>query len=143
MAIFLFSLFIFLTPEPSNPIAQWHTEFETAQAEALSEEKFILMVFSGSDWCKPCIRLKQEVFQTHDFQQYASEHLSLLNVDFPRRKKHQVADEVQQYRNSLAEKYNPTGLFPKVLLLDPDGKFRQEINYKGGGLTAFLDEIKD
>lgn len=135
---FLFGLLIFLSPTISSHSLSWHTEFEKAQEEALAENKPILMVFSGSDWCKPCIRLKQEVFETDGFQSYATEHLSLLQVDFPRRRKHQVADEIQAYRNSLAEKYNPQGIFPRVLILDASGKVKEELKYKGGGLSSFL-----
>lgn len=100
------------------------------------------MVFSGSDWCKPCIRLKQEVFETDDFKVYANQHLSLLQIDFPRKRKHQVDEKVRAYRNTLAEKYNPNGLFPRVLLLDSTGKVKKEIAYKGGGLVSFLADIE-
>lgn len=142
MATFLIGLLFLFSPFPQTHSSSWHTELEKAQAEALSREKPILMVFSGSDWCKPCIRLKQEVFETTDFQTYASEELSLLQVDFPRRRKNKLADEVQAYRNTLAEKYNPNGYFPRVLLLDADGKILEEISYKGGGLKNFIISLE-
>jgi len=141
MTSIFFSLLIFFTPLNPSVSISWHTEFERAQEEALSKDRPILMVFSGSDWCKPCIRLKQEVFETGGFKEYAGEHLSLLNIDFPRRRKHQVPDEVQTYRNTLAEQYNPQGVFPLVLILDSDGKVKKELSYKGGGLESFLREI--
>lgn len=141
MTSIFFSLILFFTPLNPSVSLSWHTEFEKAQEEALSKDRPILMVFSGSDWCKPCIRLKQEIFETDGFTAFAGEHLSLLKVDFPRRKKHQVSEEIQQYRNKLAEQYNPQGVFPLVLILDPAGKVTKELSYKGGGLESFLRDL--
>ena len=99
------------------------------------------MVFSGSDWCKPCIRLKQEVFESHEFKKYAEDRWSLLNVDFPRSRKNRLSQEIKAYRNGLAEKYNPKGYFPLVLILDKEGNIQQELSYKGGGPASFLSNL--
>jgi hypothetical protein len=32
----------------------WETDFEKAKEEAKSEHRYILLNFSGSDWCGPC-----------------------------------------------------------------------------------------
>lgn len=145
MTAILFHFFILslsLT-SPSSPVphAAWHTDFEAAQQEALQADKDILLVFSGSDWCKACIKLKHEVFETPDFASYAKDHWSLLNVDFPRSRKNKVSPEILTYRSSLAEKYNPQGLFPLVLILAADGGIKRQIVYKGGGLASFLNTL--
>ena len=38
--------------------------------QAKVEQKNILIVFSGSDWCAPCIRLKTNVLDQVDFQEF-------------------------------------------------------------------------
>ena len=79
--------------------------------------KFI--IFSGSDWCLPCIRLERQVFSTDVFQEFAQENLDLIQADFPQRKK---LEESQIVRNeSLAEQYNPSGEFPKLCLVVTPG----------------------
>jgi len=53
----------------------WQTDYEQAIAQAKKEQKKIMLYFSGSDWCKPCIIWKKEVFDTETFQQYAFQKL--------------------------------------------------------------------
>jgi thioredoxin-related protein len=104
----------------------WETDFEKAKAEAKSGNKFILLNFSGSDWCGPCLRLKKEIFDSDAFMQYADEHLVLVNADFPRMKKNLLSKEQQKQNDALAEKYNPDGAFPFTLLLNAEGKVIKE-----------------
>ena len=47
---------------PPAAEATWLTNFETAQARARSEKKLLLIEFTGSDWCPPCIMLGRQVF---------------------------------------------------------------------------------
>lgn len=100
----------------------WETNFPAAQARAQREHKYILLSFSGSDWCGPCIRMRQELFESEVFKNYASANLVLVNADFPRQKKNQLPKQQQQQNEGLADKYNPGGNFPYTVLLSPDGK---------------------
>ena len=40
----------------------WKTDFAAAKKEAAKEDKPIILVFQGSDWCAPCIMLDKEIF---------------------------------------------------------------------------------
>lgn len=101
---------------------QWEPSFENAKQQAKEKNELILLNFSGSDWCVPCISLRKEYLETDAFSDFTAENLILVNADFPRRKKNQV-DTAQTKRNeALAELYNPNGVFPLTLLLDADGK---------------------
>ena len=79
------------TEAPPAAEATWLTNFETAQARARSEKKLLLIEFTGSDWCPPCIMLERQVFSQPEFKEYAAQHLVLLEVDFPRTK--ELSDE--------------------------------------------------
>lgn len=100
----------------------WQTDFDKASEQAKTEHKFILLNFSGSDWCGPCIRMHKEIFESNEFKQYAGEHLVLVNADFPRLKKNQLSAEQLKKNNHLAEMYNKEGDFPLTLLLNKEGK---------------------
>lgn len=100
----------------------WETDFENAKKQAEKEHKFILLNFSGSDWCIPCIRLRKEVFENTVFKTFADSNLVLLNADFPRLKKNKLSKDLQKKNDKLAEKYNTQGSFPMTLLLDAKGK---------------------
>src|SRR6201996_2669898 len=100
----------------------WLGDFNTAKKEAGQEHKLILINFSGSDWCGPCIRLRKEILETPMFEDYATSHLVLVRADFPRQKKNQLSKEQVKLNEALADKYNADGKFPYTLLVDENGK---------------------
>ncbi|XLS30311.1 thioredoxin family protein [Flavobacteriaceae bacterium M23B6Z8] len=105
-----------------NAVAQeWHDEFTDAKQIAQQKKQPILLVFAGSDWCAPCIKLERKVWDSSAFIEFANENLVLLKADFPRKKINQLSDELQDQNRALAEKYNPQGYFPWVVLLDENG----------------------
>ena len=104
----------------------WLGNFNKAKVEATKEHKLILINFSGSDWCGPCIRLKNEIFESKVFEEYASNKLVLVRADFPREKKNQLDPEQVKRNETLADKYNPDGTFPLTLLVDEQGKILKE-----------------
>ncbi len=95
---------------------------QAAESLAKSENKLILLKFSGSDWCIPCIQLQKTIFENSEFQEFAKQKLVILLADFPQQKKHQLPKVEQEANNKLAEVYNPEGQFPQMLLLDGEGK---------------------
>jgi thioredoxin-related protein len=100
----------------------WHYDLDSAKEIAKKEHKHILLNFSGSDWCGPCIRLRKEIFESDVFQKMADTQLVLVNADFPRMKKNQLTSQQQELNNKIADKYNSKGRFPFTLLLDTNGK---------------------
>lgn len=100
----------------------WENDFEIASRKAKLENKLMLLNFSGSDWCGPCIRLRKLVFESRVFISYADSNLVLINADFPRLKKNKLSREQQKKNDQIADKYNPKGIFPYTALLDADGK---------------------
>lgn len=71
----------------SSSLVGWGTDFENAKKRASEEHKLILLNFSGSDWCGPCIKLHDEIFESATFKSFADGNLILINADFPRLKK--------------------------------------------------------
>jgi thioredoxin-related protein len=100
----------------------WLGDFNEATAEAAKTHKLILINFSGSDWCGPCIRERKEILENATFENYAADHLVLVRADFPRQKKNQLSKEQTRRNEALADKYNPEGKFPYTLLVDERGK---------------------
>ncbi|MEZ4903709.1 MAG: thioredoxin family protein [Spirosomataceae bacterium] len=102
-------------------VSVWNNDFEKAKIEASQNHKYILLNFCGSDWCGPCIKLKKDIFESADFEQYASDNLVLVRADFPRLKKNQLDAKQTAHNEALAEKYNPRANFLSVLI-DANGK---------------------
>lgn len=95
---------------------------ESSLTKAKQEHKKVLLYFSGSDWCAPCIKFKKTFIQNEAFQSFASENLIVVNADFPRLKKNALSEEQTTENEKLADKYNANGIFPLVLVLDENGK---------------------
>ena len=114
----------------------WQTDFAEASKQAAQEHKYILLDFTGSDWCPWCIKMDKEVFDGSQFSDFAAKNLVLVKVDFPR-KTAQSPNEKSQ-NEELAKKYAIEG-FPTYILLDSSGKeVRRQVGYLQGGATAFI-----
>jgi thioredoxin-related protein len=103
----------------------WDTDFERATEKAKQEHKLILLKFSGSDWCIPCIRMQKEIFEDSVFINFADTSLVLVNADFPRLKKNKLSDAQKKKNEKLADRFNPNGDFPLTLLMNENGKVLQ------------------
>ncbi len=124
------------------PHISWLTDIQNAESIARKENKLILLNFSGSDWCGPCIRLHKEFLDGEAFNQFADSHLILLNADFPRSKKNQLSKEQQGKNNALADAYNKNGIFPLTLLLNTEGKvLKTWEGYPSESILEFINEI--
>jgi thioredoxin-related protein len=136
LSAILFTSFLFTT-------ATWKTNFQDAKTEASKSNKYILVNFSGSDWCLPCIQLKKKIFESESFNSYATENLVLLNADFPRQSKHKLASDQKKQNEDLAGKYDPEGKFPYTLLINADGKIiKQWDGLPDVSPDEFIDQVK-
>lgn len=123
--------------------AQQTKVFNQQLNKAKSENKKVLLYFSGSDWCAPCIKFKKFMVNTEEFQNFAASNLVLYNADFPRLSKNKLAKEVEKENDALAEKYNSKGLFPLILLLDSDGKILKKWEgYPTETVPKFIEKLK-
>jgi thioredoxin-related protein len=121
----------------------WETDFERARETAKQEHKYILLNFSGSDWCGPCIRMHDQIFESPAFTQQAGTDLILMNADFPRLKKNQLSAAQQKQNEHLADLYNSRGNFPLTVLLSAEGKLLKEwVGVPEGGPEQFVRELK-
>lgn len=98
-----------------------------------------LLIFSGSDWCKPCIQLKKEVIEQTAFQSFAQDKLMVQIVDFPYRKANKLSKEQQAVNNQLAERYNPEGNFPLLVLVDEVGERISVVTARN--MSSLIDEL--
>lgn len=120
----------------------WFTNQSEAVAYADEHDDNILMVFAGSDWCRPCIQFKKDILEATDFKEYADGNIVILYLDFPSKKKNKLSKEATKHNEALAEKYNQSGSFPKIVLLDKDMNKIKELNYEGQSSMDFVTMMK-
>lgn len=126
--------------KPSEADALWTTYSQAVLDKAKTENKYILLDFTGSDWCGWCIKLNSEVFSQPEFITYAKDNLICVEVDFPQRKK--ISAEQKKINEELANTMGVRG-FPTIFILDPNGKVVGKTGYKQGGAEAYVKHIKE
>jgi thioredoxin-related protein len=131
-------ILLFISSVISMNAQNWLTDIEQAKTMATKESRNIILVFQGSDWCAPCMKLEKEIWNTDEFKSYAKEHFVLLKADFPRKRKNKPDSAQQEKNNQLAEKYNKQGFFPMVVVLDKDGKILGHTGYEKMEVSEYI-----
>jgi len=130
-----------VAPQPSFAEPGWLTSVPDAQAQAKSENKLVLLDFTGSDWCVWCKKLDAEVFSQQAFADYAKSNLVLVEVDFPAQKK--LAAALAKANDALKDKYKITG-YPTLVVLKPDGTVVwNQVGYMEGGPPAVIAKLEE
>ncbi|NJM36382.1 MAG: thioredoxin family protein [Akkermansiaceae bacterium] len=114
----------------------WSTDLDKALEKAKAEKKSVLVEFTGSDWCPPCIAMRKNVFTKKEFVSAASKDFILVELDFPN------GDEATKKKNEpMATKYKIEG-FPTVILLNSAGKeFSRFFASEHPSVDGFLKHI--
>lgn len=129
--------FILLISQTIN--AQSEIFFDQTVQHATSQNKPILLVFSGSDWCKNCIDLDEKIFKHEKKLQLLEEKFVLHFADFPRANllsKNKVLDN-----EMLADQYNPNGFFPYILSLKNQQTEIKIFKYNPGQSEDLFDQL--
>ncbi len=134
-------VFAFLLSAFNLSAQEWQTNFSKAKILASKENKQIVLVFQGSDWCTPCIKLDKQVWSTEEFQKLAKDKFIMLLADFPRRKANKLSEELQEQNNKLAEQYNTQGYFPLVVVMDKEGKVLGKMGYEKLSPAKYFDKL--
>ncbi len=130
-----------LAEEPTSG-HPWLTDFDQALKQAGEQNKLVIVYFSGSDWCRPCMKLKSTILETEQFESYAVDKYVLVQLDFPVKKENQLAPELKRQNEALAEKYNHTGAFPLLVVLKPDGSVVGELSgYNRESVDEYISNL--
>lgn len=119
--------------------ATWFTDYDKAQAAAKEQNKVVMLDFTGSDWCPPCMQLKKTVFNSPEFSKFAAEKLIPVEVDFPEKKK--LPEAQQKANDALATKFKVES-YPTVILVDQKGKELLRLDgYDGSSGKDFVAKL--
>jgi len=142
MKHFLLIVFILSLNTARLSAQDWRTDWDIAKVEAEQANKKLILVFSGSDWCIPCIKLEKEIWESPSFTQYAEQYYVLFRADFPKRKKNKLPETIQNLNDRLASEYNSKGYFPLVVVLDAKGKVKGQLGYEKLTPEAYIALIE-
>ena len=136
--LFLFSVFFGVQLFAQD----WQSNFAQTLQRAKVESKPVILVFAGSDWCAPCIKLDKSIWQSDEFVAYSQENLLLYKADFPRKKANKLSVQKQKENDDLAEKYNSKGYFPLVVALNSEGHVLGKIGYENVSANEYVVLLK-
>ena len=117
----------------------WLTDLDAARAQAVKENKPVLVDFTGSDWCPPCKALHKNVFESAEFAAVASKYV-LVELDYPKSKPQ--SPELKAKNAELSKRFGISG-FPTVLLLDAKSGeiFGKTVGFGGQTAKEYLDKL--
>lgn len=115
----------------------WMTNIEEAVKKAKETDKSVMVEFTGSDWCPPCMMMDKEVFSKQEFLTEAAKKFVLVKIDIPN-----SDPELKEKNSKVMEKYKVQGV-PTVLLLDAEGEeFNRFTASQFRTVETFLDNLE-
>ncbi len=102
--------------------AAWVTDLNEGLVQAKKEGKPLLVKFTGSDWCPPCIQINKSVFSKTEFTSEASKDYVLVIVDQP------SSDKALATKNAPYFQQHKVSGVPLVILMDSNGKEQSRFN---------------
>lgn len=135
-AVYLFSVILMWIGgvQAESPEIVWYTNYEAAVQRAEAEEKPLLLLFTGSDWCLWCQKLEQEVFVDPAFVEKVGKEFVFVKLDFPLRKAIPAKELAQNEK--LKDKFDVKG-FPTLIMLDASLQQIDTMGYRPGGGEVF------
>ena len=95
-------------------------DYDVAIKRAEKENKTILAVFSGSDWCYWCKMLDQQFLSKKEFTDAVTNDLVCLYIDSPNDKS-LISEKAREQNPKLVKKYDIKG-YPSVMFIDAKGE---------------------
>jgi len=129
--IFLFFFWSFLlnAQNTRNEIT-WQGNFEHAKHLAKRKKMPILLYFTGSDWCAPCIRMEKEFWKSKDVLQFCEDFV-FVKVDCPRRTD-LLTDNQRTENLTLLREFNKSKIFPCVIILTKNHRIWEKMSGYSG-----------
>lgn len=117
----------------------WYVDYPEALTTAQSNNKNILVYFTGSDWCSPCKKLKVDLLPTEEFKSLADDY-NLVYVDIPRNQDLISAGQMKKNKE-LMNQLNERKVFPLLVVVSPQGKKVDE--YSGYSMNGYIQHHLD
>jgi thiol-disulfide isomerase/thioredoxin len=122
-------------PAAAKPLAsapradEWLTDFSAAQKLASEHKRRLLVLFTGSDWCPPCMQFEANVAHAPEFLGLANTAFVLVKLDFPRNTPQDAA--VRERNEELRHRYG-VNAYPSLLVISADGTKSAHVDTRRG-----------
>ncbi len=118
----------------------WTTNVVAALASARADGKDLLLLYTGSDWCPPCMKLEEQVLSKAEFTTAAAENFVLVKFDFPQ--KTELSPELVAQNQHWSDRFGIDG-FPTIVLIDKNEKPYAITGFKDEGPEVFVQLLNE
>ena len=133
-------LFLFLIQIGFSQEVKMITEWEKAKELAQKENKQILIILTGSEWCAPCKKMDNRVIENPEFEKYAEQNLIIFLIDLPGGGL-VINSKVYQDYEKFKNKYQSNAL-PSLILTENDGTKIRTLKGKMFRLENVMKQLK-
>ncbi len=128
--------FSFGNAQELEMVSDWNQAKELAQ----KENKNILVILTGSEWCSPCKKMDKNVLANPEFQEYAEKNLVIFIIDLPGGTLN-IDSKIYKDYQEFGEKYEVLGL-PSMTLVDKEGTKLKNIKGRVSRLKNVMKRLQ-
>ena len=119
---------------------QWTTDPDSAIAAAKKDGKDLLFYFAGTEKCKDCKKLENEVFDQADFQDEITSEFLLVRIEH---RDSSTATELEKIHSLKWTREFAITNFPTVFLVDSELVPFAVAGYEKGGVNNYLGMLTE
>lgn len=135
-------LFLGLNQLGTSQEIEMITDWDLATELAEKQNKQILIILTGSDWCTPCKKMDKRVINQSEFQEYANERLVLFLIDKTKKVILDRENPIHKDYEMFQEKYM-TNALPSLILTDSKGNKIKVIEGVKYDLKNVMNQLMD
>lgn len=105
------------------------------------DNKDILIILTGKEWCAPCKVLKNNVLKTEQFNEYADSRFVVFEIDLSKSDLSRLNSRTNKIYEEFSEKYNATA-FPSLILVNNQGVEKMKITDSTWEFNEVIESFK-
>jgi thioredoxin-related protein len=116
-----------------------YDDWDIAKQQSELTGKNILIILTGAEWCKPCVKMEKNVIEHQQFIEYASQNLVIFEINIPRNQNYnsKIMKDYVYFKN----KYS-TNALPIMILVDKNGLEKVRLTDNLSSLEKVLEKLK-
>ncbi|MCZ8145049.1 thioredoxin family protein [Flavobacterium sp.] len=114
-------------------------DWDSAKEQSELSGKKILIILTGAEWCKPCVKMEKNVMENQQFIDYANQNLIIFEINIPRNQNYntKTMKDYLHFKNKYV-----TNALPIMILVDKNGTEILRISNNLSSLENVLEKLK-
>jgi thioredoxin-related protein len=138
---FTLSILLLLISTLSQAQIKKYKKWEQAVEVAKKDNKDILIILTGKEWCAPCKILERNIIQNNEFKNYADTKFIIFEIDVPKSHLIKEKSSINKVYEEFSKKYEATA-FPSLIVVDNEGQMKMKITDSNWELDSVITLIK-